>query len=282
MLKIIQITDCHLLPSGETIFDSNPETRLRTCIDDINANHPDAALCVLTGDLAHHADPRAYAVLKECLAELALPYRLMMGNHDDRTALRTAFPDVPVDEHGFVQSALDTAAGRLLFLDTIQPGVHTGAYCPQRRAWLKARLGESGDDVPVYLFMHHPPFAIELPHIDEYRMDDRDSSSLGDMLREGKAPRHLFFGHVHRPVCGSWLGIPFSALRGTNHQSWLDFRARNVNVCSLEPPAYGVIFIAPDRTIVHFHDFLDDSPKYIYDPGAPVEDQVRPVAARRP
>ncbi|MDQ8726839.1 phosphodiesterase [Bradyrhizobium sp. LHD-71] len=279
MLKVIQITDCHLLPSGETVFGSNPETRLRACIADINRNHPDAALCVLTGDLAHHADPRAYAILSNCLRELVIPYRLMMGNHDDRAALRAAFPEVQMDEHGFVQSTFVTPEARLLFLDTTEPGVHTGAYCERRRAWLKGRLDEHSSGTPDYLFMHHPPFAIELPHIDQYVMAETDASALGDLLRQRRAPRHIFFGHVHRPVCGSWLGIPFSALRGTNHQSWLDFHAVKENICSLEPPAYAVIFIGPDRTIVHFHDYMDDTPKYVYDPSAPVEHQVRPLVS---
>lgn len=272
MLKILQITDCHLMPPGETIFGSDPRARLAAAIADINRHHADAALCVLTGDLAHHADPRAYAILRQELAALTLPYQLMPGNHDDRATLLSAFPELTCDDGGFVQSVRDMPAGRFIFLDTVDPGVHTGAYCERRRAWLAAMLDASGDR-PVYLFLHHPPFAIALPHIDQYRM--LDGNDFAAVLNGRSNIRHLFFGHVHRPVSGSWRGIPFSALRGTNHQSWLDFAEPRRNVCSLEPPAYAVIFLSSDMTVVHQHDYLDASQKFLYDPEAPVDLQIQ-------
>jgi 3',5'-cyclic AMP phosphodiesterase CpdA len=274
-LKIIQITDCHLLPAGEKIFGSDPGRRLRACIRDINRNHADAVLCILTGDLAHNGDPAAYRELRKCLAELTIPYRLLVGNHDERAELLRAFPGVPIDHNGFVQSVCDTGAGRLILMDTVEAGLHTGAYCQVRRRWLEARLEESGDR-PVYLFLHHPPFGISLPQLDVYGVTAADADALGALLRRFGNVRHIFAGHVHRPVSGSWQGIPFHAVRGTNHQNWLDFEAAD-NVCSLEPPAYAIAFLGGETTIVHFHDFLDESPKYTYDPYAPEGAQIKPV-----
>jgi Icc protein len=49
--------------------------------------------------------------------------------------------------------------------------------------------------------------------------------------------RHVFFGHVHRPISGSWLGIPFSTLRGTNHQVCFDLSPQAVHLTNHEPPA---------------------------------------------
>lgn len=275
MLKIIQITDCHFVPKGETIFGSDPHQRLAAAIADINRYHHDAALCVITGDLAHHADPRAYALLHETLRELRVPYQLLAGNHDDRAVLRSAFPELELDQAGFVQSTRDTPAGRFIFLDTVDAGVHTGHYCEARQRWLRATL-EQSKDVPVFLFMHHPPFQIALPHIDQYVMTNGEE--FASVIANYANIRHIFFGHVHRPVSGSWRGIPFSALRGTNHQSWLAFEDTRKNICSLEPPAYAVIFIDAERTIVHYHDYLDASPKYAYDPDAPIEQQVTILA----
>jgi 3',5'-cyclic AMP phosphodiesterase CpdA len=274
VLKILQITDCHLLPPGETVFGSDPRARLAAAIDDINRHHSDAALCVLTGDLAHHADERAYVALREVLADLPMPYQLLPGNHDDRTGLRTVFPEVTVDDDGFIQSMRDTPAGRFIFLDTVDPGVHTGAYCERRCAWLAAALDNSRDR-PIYFFLHHPPFPIALPHIDQYRM--LDSAAFAAVIAGHSNIRHMFLGHVHRPVSGSWHGIPFSALRGTNHQNWLDFAETRRNISSLEPPAYAIVFLDADTTVVHFHDYLDASQKFLYDPDAPRESQVQPL-----
>jgi hypothetical protein len=100
-----------------------------------------------------------------------------------------------------------------------------------------------------------------------------DAGAFSDVLL-GRDIRHIFFGHVHRPVSGSWRGVPFSALRGLNHQVWLDFSVSQGIPCSLEPPAYAVILIDADSTIVHLHDFLDPSPKYLYRPDLAAELQV--------
>lgn len=274
MLKIIQVTDCHLVAPGRRLFTLDPARQLSRAVEDINRHHGDAALCVLTGDLAHDGEPAAYAVLREILAGLSMPWRLLPGNHDDRAALTAAFPRTPTDGNGFLQSVVPTAEGHLMLLDTVDPGVHSGAYCADRCAWLERKLGDAGDR-PVFLFMHHPPMAIGMPRLDQYRI--RDSAGLTALLRRAPTVRHLFFGHVHRPVSGGWHGIPFSALRGTCHQNWLDLTSGRVNISSLEPPGYGIVLIHAEGTIVHHHDFADASPRFAYDPDAPEGAQIRPL-----
>lgn len=272
-MKIIQITDTHLVAAPERLFDQNPLERLAACVADVNRHHADADLCVFTGDLAHRGERAAYDALHRKLDELAMPVRLLIGNHDDRSIFRERFPRVPVDEQGFVQSVLDTPRGRLIFLDTNQPGTHAGRYCEARQAWLGARLAEAAQR-PVYLFMHHPPFSVAYRPLDDLMLEGGDT--FADLLR-GSAIRHLFLGHVHRPIAGSWRGIPFTTLRGLNHQVWLDFSVNHGLPCSLEPPAYAIIFLKDDAVVVHMHDFLDDSPKYLYDPALPAERQVVPM-----
>ena len=272
MLKLIQITDCHLRPPGETMFDLDPAARLAAAIADVNRRHPDAALCVLTGDLANDGDPAAYALLRRLLAELTVPWTLVPGNHDDRDAVRRAFPEVERDADGFLQSIRSTPEGLLLFLDTVDPGVHSGAYCARRLAWLKGEL-EAARGRPAYLFMHHPPVRIGMPRLDQYRL--LDAEAFGAVLGRFPNVRHLFFGHVHRAVSGTWRGIGYSALPGTNHQNALDFADARENLSSHEPPAYAVILLDAETTVVHLHAFLYAGPHYVYDPDAPVGVQIR-------
>ncbi|WP_439406253.1 phosphodiesterase [Bradyrhizobium sp. DASA03076] len=277
MMKIIQITDLHLVPAGDRLFDNDPGERLTACLADIARQHADAELCVITGDLAHHGEESAYVRLREALKVLPMPVRLLMGNHDNRAHFRSVFPEVPADDFGFIQSALDTAAGRFLFLDTKQTDRHAGLYCEQRQAWLRSRLGESQGS-PVYLFMHHPPLPVHFRPADDIMLDD--AARFGQLL-SGYSIRHLFFGHVHRPIAGSWQNIPFSTLRGLNHQLWLDFGHERGIPCSMEPPAYAIAFLNSDAVVIHTHDFLDTSTKYLYEPDLPVERQVVSMARRR-
>jgi len=252
-MKLIQISDLHFVPPGTRLFGIDPRARLAAAIRDINANHGDAELCLFTGDLADRGAPKAYGALREVLADLRVPYRLLIGNHDDRGNFAAAFPATPRDENGFVQSVVPSPAGDLLLLDTHEPGCPSGAYCTARQAWLRARLNEA-DGRPVYIFMHHPPFDIGIPSLDRIRLLEEQGFAAAI---EGAVPRHIFFGHVHRPVSGSWRGIPYSALRSTVHQVPLDFTTERSVPYSREPPAYNVILISDDLTVVHHHDFLN-------------------------
>lgn len=255
-MKVIQVTDTHLVSPGETLHGLDPRERLDACVADINANHSDAQLCVFTGDLAHQGQVAAYESLRECLAKLSVPYYLMVGNHDHRDNFRNVFPETVCDEHGFVQRALDLPAGRFILLDTVEAGEKWGSFCERRAAWLRQQL-DSADDRAVYLFLHHPPFDIGIPSVDRIKL--RDAKHLSDIIKQYATIKHLFFGHVHRPMTGTWCNVPYCALRGTNHQVAFDFVTVEQVPKSHEPPAYAVIFIRPDALVVHFHDFLDKS-----------------------
>ena len=255
-MKIVQITDTHLVPPGERVYGIDPVERLAACVDHINAHHADAAFCVLSGDLTDRGDVATYRTLEKVLRPLAPPYHLMVGNHDDRAALREVFPGTPVDDNGFVQCVLDTPLGQVFLLDTVVAGSHGGAYCAQRAAWLAARLDEA-EERPVYLFLHHPPFAIGIPSMDRMRL--ADPGPLIEALRGRSNPRHLFFGHVHRPVSGAWRGIPFSATKGTAHQVALDLHTESPVPKTREAPTYAVILLGADPTEVNHADCLDRS-----------------------
>lgn len=263
-MKIIQITDTHMVPPGCALLGFDPRQRLEACIADVNRRHSDADLCILTGDLADHGDPAAYGQLREGLAKLALPWRLMIGNHDDRENFKAAFPESPCDLNGFVQSGLDSPAGRLLLLDTHEPGERGGSYCEARAAWLAEALDQAGDQ-PVYLFLHHPPFDVHVPSLDVMRL--LDPSHLVRAIEGHDSIRHLFFGHIHRQMSGTWRGLPFSAIRSTVHQVALDYDDPRITY-SLESPQYGVIFLEPERVVVQTEDFLarsgisKDTPRY--------------------
>ncbi len=256
-MKLIQVSDLHFVPPGTLLLGLDPRARLAACIADINAHHGDAELCLFTGDLVDRGEPEAYAALRAVLAELDLPYRLLIGNHDDRAAFRRSFPEVPCDDHGFVQSRARVSAGDLLLLDSHEPGADWGRFCSARAEWLRARLAEA-EGRPVYLFLHHPPFDIGIPSLDAIRLRD-PGPLIAAIEGAGADIRHLFFGHVHRPVSGAWRGIPVSALPSTVHQVPLDTMTAAPVPSDHGPPAYAVIMVEAERHLVHLHAYLDDN-----------------------
>ena len=256
MTKFIQITDPHLVAPGEILHGLDPHARLVACIDDILAHHRDAACCVITGDLAHRGEAAAYAALRRQLERLPFPCFPLLGNHDLRAPFAAAFPDALADGNGFVQGRFELAESTLLMLDTLDEGRNGGLYCEQRQAWLAGQIDRLGER-PFCLFMHHPPFDIGIPCLD--RIGLANPEPFVEIAARRRHLRHLFFGHVHRPVCGSWRGVPFSTMRGLNHQVPFDLHTVSPVPKSHEPPAYAVVFLQADQITVHFHDYLDRS-----------------------
>lgn len=261
-LAFVHLTDLHLVPPGAPpLYGLDPAVRLRAAVESIALRHgpggpAPAAFAVATGDLTHEGQPEAYALLREVLGGLPIPYHLLLGNHDERDAFRDAFPGAPLDADGFVQQVVDTPAGRFLMLDTKEPGTHAGRLCPARLGWLADRLEEDGAAAPVFLFMHHPPAASGIAGMDLIPL--LDAAALWEMLAPHRTRvRHLFHGHLHRPFSGSWRGIPFSSLRGTSHQVALDLSERTAVPGSHEPPAYALVRVGADEVAVHVHDYLD-------------------------
>ena len=258
-MKFIHLTDTHFVPTGKELYGRDPRPALDAAVRDINENHADAEVVVVTGDLTHWGEPAAFENLADALAPLSPPLRLLIGNHDDRDIFKAHFPGQHRDENGFVQSTLETSAGVFVFLDTVLAGTHAGHYCETRCAWLSHTLQAlSGRD--AFLFMHHPPFDTGIAATDLIGLQQRDE--FRKAVEPHKAHiRHLFFGHVHRPMAGSWLGIPVSTVRATNHQVWFNMKTEKIQG-SFEPPAYSVVLIDEASVVVHFHDFLDASRKF--------------------
>jgi 3',5'-cyclic AMP phosphodiesterase CpdA len=266
--KVIHLTDPHLTPPGERIFGLDPYVRLEAAIADINAFHRDAALVILTGDLVNDGSPKAYAALARALRELEPPYRLLMGNHDDRAAFRAAFPDHPIDAAGFVQSVCETAGGAFVLLDTLDPGKDSGRLCAARLDWLEAALrGLAGRS--VFLAMHHPPAAIGVPTLDRIALVDEEAFAER-LVRSASAVRHIFCGHVHCFAHGTWRGTPFSTQRSTIHQFAASLAPRDDRILgSYEEPAYSIALIDQRSVAIHVREFLGASPRFnLGDPAA--------------
>ena len=276
-MKLIHLTDTHFIPAGQTLYGRDPKVALSAAVADINAHHADAEFVIVTGDLTHWGEPEAFENLANVLSDLTPPLELLVGNHDERDTFSKYFPNQARDADGFVQSVRKTDAGWMVYLDTILPGTHAGHFCEKRCRWLAATLAQaSTEDVPVFLFMHHPPFDIGLAPLDRISLQQKDA--FWQVIEpHAERIRHLFFGHIHRPLSGSWHGIPVSALRAMNHQCALDFDAQDSIAGSFEPPAYAVVLIDDVSVLIHQHDFMDASPRFsLHD--SPVDDWAKRYA----
>jgi len=250
-MKLIHMSDIHLTTPGETIGGRDPVANFDAALRHAIAHHADAELLVITGDLSDWGDRDDYQRLKARLADVALPVRLLIGNHDSRPNFLAEFPEGD-DGAGFVQGTHDVSAGRCLFLDTTEPGTHAGRYCARRRAWLEARLAEC--DGPFFLFLHHNPIPTHIGPLDQIGLQD-DGIFRDIVARHAAKIRHIFFGHCHLPIAGSTAGVPTTSLRGTNHASYPNFAERELLSGADLPEAYGVAFVGRDYVTVHMIEY---------------------------
>ena len=252
-MKIIHVTDIHLTAKGGLVLDKDPGQNLLACLEHIMVFHPDADMCVITGDLCHWGEDDAYLYLREILSDFSLPVRLLLGNHDNREKFAACSLKAERDENGYVQWYESTKVGRFIYLDTIEPMTHEGHYGEDRQAWLERTLKACAGE-PCYVFMHHHPAPIGLSAID--KIGQKHTKELCEIFRSYKSQiKYIFHGHCHLPLAGTVCGIPFSGLRGTNHQSWQDFTSSPTLKSASLTPAYNVVLINDDDCVIHTIDF---------------------------
>ncbi|MEM7059452.1 MAG: phosphodiesterase [Pseudomonadota bacterium] len=253
MLRAIWISDPHFAHNGD-VLGHDPRIRIQAAIDHINRRHADASFCVVSGDMVNRGAKADYEGLRSYLDELAIPVLPMVGNHDDRALLRQTFPLPTPCMSEFVQYSVLTSEGLVVCLDSQKHGSDAGEFCKERTTWLRDVL-ETAAEMPVYLFMHHPPHRLGLPMQDSDKMENGDA--FLDLVSSFENVKYLFIGHVHRPISGTIRGLPFSTMRSALYQApaprpewdWHSFKP------SEEAPNLGVITITNMSVTVQYEQF---------------------------
>lgn len=203
-MRIVQITDSHILEPG-LLWKGRVDTAaaLRAAVARVNAHAPD--LVVHTGDVTEDGTPAQCALAAEILGGLRAPLRVLPGNHDDRDALRAAFPGQPWEGPG-LNFVIEVEGLRVLGLDTLDPGQTSGRLDAARLGWLaEALAGER----PTLLFAHHPPCALGLPMMDAWPFEGGDA--LAALLEGRRDVLRIACGHVHAQVDAHFAGTLVSA-----------------------------------------------------------------------
>lgn len=257
MNKIVVFTDTHMQPEvGAGKFD--PDVQLQKGIAHVNEFNGDADLVIFCGDITDKGDIVSYQMLRNHLKDLNIPYRLLLGNHDNRENFLTVFDDVVVDENGFVQQVIDMGSMRLILLDTLYgppydyPLCHMGKLCERRLAWLDAQLSSAGERDCI-VFMHHPPHDTGFVAMDTIKLLDGDA--FYEVVKTHNNVSQIICGHVHRTISGHHKGVPFAVFKSTVGQMPMLFDTMDFHMEVNEPSSYGIIFADKDRVLIQTEDF---------------------------
>lgn len=190
--------------------------------------HPDAVL--VSGDLADTAAPAEYERVRELLARLPMPVHVLPGNHDDRAALRESFPIG--DDGGEYRYVTEVAGVRLVVCDSTEPGRPEGRLDV---GWLEAQLGAPR----VVVAMHHPPFSLGMPALDEIALGASDTVALAALLRRSPQVLRVVCGHTHRAAFAVVGGCGTFSCPGVHLTARLEIGAPGYEVVA-EPPAFAL------------------------------------------
>lgn len=253
-MKLLVLTDVHVVEPGGRIIGLNPSDRLMQVIDHAQENHPDADHMVIMGDLTHHGRPAQYQELRKCLTGLTLPVSLMLGNHDDRANFLDAFPQAPTTSAGHVQQVVRLGGHHLICLDSLDEQAdpqHSGLLCDARMAWLREAL-IAAQGAPVTLAIHHPPFVTGFVGMDKIRL--RNEDQLHALIAEFPNVVQILSGHVHRSISGGVQGTAFATFKSTCDQSPMILDVTGSDSSVDEPPGYGIVLFTESGVIVHNDD----------------------------
>ena len=240
MSKIIQITDTHIVPDGELACGKvDTAAALAEAVATINRILPQVGpvdLVVITGDLTDFGSLEDYRRFRRLMEPLAIPYRAVPGNHDDREQMRAAFADqawMPTD--GPVDWIMEFSDVVLIGLDTLVQGAPHGRLGEVSLAFLKKNMANLPAK-PFLIGLHHPPIATGVRAMDVQNL--RGAEPLHDILSTHPGGARLICGHVHRNIVTEWGGVVCQIAPGISHAVTLEQRADAANSLTIEPGAF--------------------------------------------
>ncbi|HZX06694.1 metallophosphoesterase [Kribbella sp.] len=210
MYVIAHLSDPHLDGTEEA------RARLRQITSYVRSSTVDVVLA--TGDLADHGLPEEYV---EVARELTfdVPTLVLPGNHDVSHPFR-ALVSAPGEGHP-VNQLHDVGPARFLLVDSTVEGKDHGYLTEETLGWLESSLNEPFDG-PIFLAMHHPPFELHHPVMDQWKLENPDA--LAKILT-AKPVTAVLTGHVHNAITSTFAGHPVLGAPGIRSTVPLPFES---------------------------------------------------------
>jgi predicted phosphodiesterase len=171
-------------------------------VAEINGTGVDAV--VIKGDIANRGRRGEFEIAARTFAGFKPPWHAFLGNHD-YYGLQDGEPGL-VDGYAMLGQprlprTIELGGWRLVLVDTVDPGHHSGVFPADRRRWLASALEETRERrQPTLVVMHHQPVPPE--HAGSYPntigIVPVDSMPLFELLARHQQVKAVLIGHTHR------------------------------------------------------------------------------------
>jgi len=192
MLKILQLTDCHLLPDPQgRLMGVNTENNCRQVLEQAFSEHHSFDLVLLTGDLAQAPSENTYRRLCEILKPYATLCLALPGNHDDAELLRRIFHQAP-----FISNKeLTLNDWKIICLDSQRPDSQGGLLLDQELNFLQQSLKQT-PDTPTLVAVHHHCLPTNSRWLDTMIIENH--RGFLQLLSQYPQVKLVLSGHIHQ------------------------------------------------------------------------------------
>lgn len=271
---LCQLTDPHIRVQGSLAYGRVDTNRFfEDAIAALAKLSPAPDAYILTGDLTDFGRAEEYAVLARAVERLGKPAYLLPGNHDERAAMRAAFPGMAYLQNAepFLQYRIEFDGFALIALDTVVPRASHGVLDHARLEWLRKHLDR---DTPTIIAMHHPPFITGIEHMDKIGLLE-GAAELEAILKQHNNIERILCGHLHRSIQARFANTFASTCPAPAHQVTLDLNPGGPSCFRMEPPGYQLHAWLDGRLVTHTGVFGDYAGPYpFHGPGGALLDGV--------
>ncbi|AHF75800.1 3',5'-cyclic-nucleotide phosphodiesterase [Sodalis praecaptivus] len=245
-MKVLQISDTHLLQEKDSLLLSVPVyQRYLDTLQFIVENQQQLQIdsIIVTGDISHDGSEASYASFLEGLAQLKLPFSLLMGNHDNQQEFVKCAAGMEYLRH---ISELGGDDWYFLSLDSVVNGEDYGVLDDDALVTFEECLKLKKHKNKA-VFLHHHILPVGTPLVDVCNLRNADSFLA---LCKDYGVKFIGTGHAHTPFQTKWEDILISVSpaicyqwrNGTENISIFNCSGFNV-ICFADPVHIQTYFI---------------------------------------
>ena len=203
MLRVLHITDCHLVEPGQTLLGVDTQASLEAVLAQAKAQHA-CDVVVASGDLVHEGSAAIYQrFLSTVRRFFDVPLLCLPGNHDVLANMHQA--KLPMQ-------ALTLGSWLIAPLDSHVDNEPSAYITPDDLLDLTQAMAAS-DAQHLLLATHHPLVVIGAPWLDKDRILRAEELMTAIVASPGAKLRGTIFGHAHQEIevtseQGPLLGSP--------------------------------------------------------------------------
>jgi 3',5'-cyclic-AMP phosphodiesterase len=192
-LLVAQISDLHLFADErQDLLGWNTWKSLDVILERLAALETQPELILLTGDLSQDETEGAYQRILHRLSPLGIPTYWLPGNHDHVETMHRILDCPPI----YSDKVLEQGGWRFLLLNSTVPGQVHGMLSAETLQWLKDRLTEVPEHQPMVIALHHPPFWVGSPWLDQSGL--QNTADFLEIIDQYPQIKLVLFGHIHQ------------------------------------------------------------------------------------